>query len=66
MKKVIGLGNALVDILIEMEDNKLLDHFSLPKGSMQLVDADFSKKVLKETTNLKQTHASGGSAANDC
>lgn len=64
MKKVIGLGNALVDVLTEMNDNNLLEHFSLPKGSMQLVDADFSNKVLKETAHLKQTHASGGSAAN--
>lgn len=64
MKKVIGLGNALVDILTEINDNSLLEKFSLPKGSMQLVDAEFSKKVLEETKHLKQTHASGGSSAN--
>jgi len=64
MKRVIGLGNALVDILTEVDDENLLKKFSLPKGSMQLVDADFSNKVLKETSHLKQTYASGGSAAN--
>lgn len=64
MKRVIGLGNALVDVLTEIDDDKILENFSLPKGSMQLVDADFSNKVLSETSHLKQIHASGGSAAN--
>ena len=64
MKRVIGLGNALVDVLTEIEDEKILEDFALPKGSMQLVDADFSNRVLRETSHLKQTHASGGSAAN--
>ncbi|MEA3504462.1 MAG: adenosine kinase [Bacteroidota bacterium] len=64
MDKVIGLGNALVDIIAEMKDDSLLEKFSLPKGSMQLVDGALNKKILKESEHLKQSRASGGSAAN--
>lgn len=64
MKKILGLGNALVDIMTELEDDSLLNTFGLPKGSMQLVDFETSSAVLKGTTHLKQSLASGGSAAN--
>ena len=64
MKKIIGIGNALVDVLAFTHDEKILDHFSLPKGSMQLVDGAMSAKILKETEHLQRSMASGGSAAN--
>jgi sugar/nucleoside kinase (ribokinase family) len=38
MNKIIGIGNALVDIIIKLQDEEVLKTFSLPKGSMQLVD----------------------------
>lgn len=64
MDKIIGLGNALVDILVKMQDDKLLEELNLPKGSMQLIDADTAKSIatLLETYATKQV--SGGSAAN--
>ncbi len=64
MSKVLGMGNALVDILARMENDELLEKLNLPKGSMQLVDAETSLKVLSETNHLKKEQASGGSAAN--
>lgn len=64
MAKVLGIGNALVDIMTILEDDKTLETFNLPKGSMQLVDAAFSEKVNKGTDHLKKSIASGGSAAN--
>ncbi len=39
MRKVLGLGNALVDILVQIDDDIFLSEHKLPKGSMQLVDA---------------------------
>ncbi len=63
-KKVLGMGNALVDIITILEDDSLLEKFALSKGSMQLVDRQFSMKVLQSTANLKRTQTSGGSAAN--
>jgi len=64
MKKVLGMGNALVDIMTKLESEVLLQEFSLPKGSMQLVDKDFANKVNNGTKHLKKEQASGGSAAN--
>ncbi|MBN1651015.1 MAG: adenosine kinase, partial [Bacteroidales bacterium] len=63
-KKVLGLGNALVDIMIQLEDESLLQTFGLPKGSMQLVDKTKSDEVVKGTKHLKSSLAAGGSAAN--
>lgn len=64
MPKVLGIGNALVDIIITLEDDHLLKEFRLPKGSMQLVDRTFSDRILNGTGSLRKTIASGGSCAN--
>jgi sugar/nucleoside kinase (ribokinase family) len=63
VKNVLGLGNALLDILIPA-NNELLQKFDLPKGSMQLVDEPKRNEVLEATKNLDRTLISGGSAAN--
>ncbi|MCD6090889.1 MAG: adenosine kinase [Bacteroidales bacterium] len=63
-KKILGLGNALVDIMTQLEDESLLKNFGLPKGSMQLVDKTKSNQVVEGTKHLKTSLAAGGSAAN--
>lgn len=63
-KKVLGLGNALVDIMTQLEDESLLQAFGLPKGSMQLVDKTKSDQVIEGTKHLETSLAAGGSAAN--
>jgi len=64
MEKVLGMGNALVDVMTRLENDELLDSFGLPKGSMQLVDKAFSNNLMSQTDHLKQQLSSGGSAAN--
>ncbi|TCO08459.1 sugar/nucleoside kinase (ribokinase family) [Natronoflexus pectinivorans] len=64
MGKVLGMGNALVDILMQLESDAVLNELSLPKGSMQLVDGETANKVLQILGNGKSSKASGGSAAN--
>jgi len=64
MKKVLGLGNALVDIMTSLDHDGYLPEFGLPKGSMILVDTGRSKKIYDETIHLQKTVRSGGSAAN--
>ncbi len=64
MTKIIGLGNALVDIIVFLEDDVLLEELELPKGSMQLVDIKKSGKVRSASEHLESSFASGGSAAN--
>ena len=64
MKKkysVVGIGNAIVDILGNVTENTLED-LGIGKGVMQLIGIDRSKSLLNSLQNIKQT--SGGSAAN--
>jgi len=58
------MGNALVDILVRLESDQTLKQFALPKGSMQLVDGERSRKILAGIAHLNTAIASGGSAAN--
>lgn len=64
MKKVLGMGNALVDVLVSIHDDQLLDQFGLPKGSMQLVDKEKSQSIINALSHMNFEIASGGSAAN--
>jgi sugar/nucleoside kinase (ribokinase family) len=64
MAKIFGIGNALVDIMTSLESDDTLSKLGLPKGSMQLVNDEIISNALAETKGLKQTLASGGSAAN--
>jgi len=64
MAKVLGIGNALVDALNKLKSDDLLKELGLPKGSMQLVDAETSANIQKKSEDLEKEMASGGSAAN--
>ncbi len=59
--KVLGIGNAIVDVLCKVNDQFIKDH-SLTKGTMKLVDEQEFQKLL---SNLKiESTVSGGSVAN--
>ena len=58
---VIGIGNAIVDIISRIDD-AVLGEQDLPKGSMNLVDKDRSGSIYD--TLGETTERSGGSAAN--
>lgn len=64
MDKIIGMGNALVDILITLKDDTLLHKMDLPKGSMQLIDDNKLKHINQEFADISRHMATGGSAAN--
>ncbi len=64
MKKILGIGSALVDILIRLNDEQPLEQLGLPKGSMQLVDKLRSDAVLSAFGGYEKSLAAGGSAAN--
>ena len=61
---VLGIGNALVDIMTVIEEETVLKEFGLPRGSMTLVDAELSKKIYNATINYKREKTTGGSVAN--
>lgn len=64
MKKILGMGNALVDIMTTVPNDGVLKQFNLPKGSMQLVDSSLSQKIADSTSQYNQKITAGGSAAN--
>ena len=64
MKRILGIGNALVDIMTPIDNDKILEYLALPKGSMQLVDIKKSEQIQVNTKNFSQTRSSGGSVAN--
>ena len=64
MSKILGMGNALVDVMTLLKSDKTLKEFALPKGSMQLVSKEFSNRLLAGTLGLNKQQSSGGSAAN--
>jgi len=64
MKKVLGMGNALMDILMDLKEDQLLSEFSLPKGSMQLIDTERAKIIDQATSHLSKTITTGGFASN--
>lgn len=64
MKRVLGMGNALVDILIRVSSEDILTAYSLPKGSMQLIDRELSDRIMSALPIDQMKLVSGGSAAN--
>ena len=59
--KILGIGNAIVDVLCKVDDDFLKNN-SLTKSTMKLVDENEFKSLLK---NLKiEETVSGGSVAN--
>ena len=59
--KILGIGNAIVDVICKVEDKYLLDN-KLTKSTMKLVDEIEFKKLL--STLKIETTVSGGSVAN--
>ncbi len=64
MGKILGIGNALVDIMTQLPSDDFLKEFSLEKGSMQLVDRDLSERIDVASAHFEKSQSSGGSAAN--
>ena len=59
--KILGIGNAIVDVICKVEEN-FLNQNSLTKSTMKLVDEIEFKKLLSNL-NIEETIA-GGSVAN--
>jgi sugar/nucleoside kinase (ribokinase family) len=60
---VVGICNALVDILFQVDDSAL-EKFSLRKGVMHLVDGAAQKKFLENLKGLDGAEELGGSSMN--
>ena len=63
MKSILGMGNALTDILAVLPDDSFLRQFHLPKGSMQHVDMETGDKIWQTLKPMGVQYVAGGSAA---
>ena len=59
--KILGIGNAIVDVICKIDDQYLIDN-ELIKSTMKLVDENEFQKLLS-TLKVAET-ISGGSVAN--
>lgn len=64
MLKIVGLGNALVDVLTVLDSDDILQTLSFPKGSMQLVGKEQSQKLQSGICERERFFVTGGSASN--
>ena len=64
MKKVIGIGNALTDVLVNLRNEEVLNAHYIARGSMSLVDSELQSQVSKEVAGLPHSLSIGGSANN--
>ena len=64
MKSILGIGNALTDVLAVLPDDSLLKKYHLPKGSMQHVDMETGDRIWEALKEYGVKYVPGGSAAN--
>ena len=64
MTKIIGIGNALVDVLVHIESETLLQELGLPKGGMTHIDRKGLMRLRQRLVGIPFDRATGGSAAN--
>ena len=64
MEKIIGMGNALVDVLIKLKDDSTLTELGLSKGSMTLIDDNKLNAINELLKEVKPARVAGGSAGN--
>lgn len=62
--KVLGIGNALVDILARIPSDSLIEQFGLHRGGMTLVDEQRSAEIYEAISHLQPQAVSGGSVPN--
>ena len=64
IKRVIGIGNALTDMLVSLSSDDVLREYQLAKGSMSLVDSQMQSDVLQAVAGCPYSLSLGGSAGN--
>ena len=64
MKRVIGIGNALTDVLVNLRNEEVLHNHNIARGSMSLVDSELQSQISKEVAGLPHSLSLGGSADN--
>ena len=65
MKKILGIGSTLVDILSQVPNEEVLNELNLPKGSMTYVNINDAVSIGERLAQqYGSQRAAGDSAAN--
>lgn len=64
MKKVLGMGNALTDMLLRVGDDKEIKTMNLQRGGMHLIDFEQTQAIRSKFQLSDAKKAAGGSASN--
>ena len=64
MKRIIGIGNALTDMLVNLSNDEVLAKYGIARGSMLLVDSTLQSEVSKAVAGRPYSLSLGGSADN--
>lgn len=62
--KIVGLGNALVDVLLKLENDSVLSEIGVKKGAMDLIDKEQMIMLRKKQEMLERSEVPGGSVCN--
>ncbi|MDR2085052.1 MAG: adenosine kinase [Bacteroidales bacterium] len=64
MKKVIGIGNALMDVMVPISSYDIIDELELPHGGMVMIDKKKYDLIFEKIENIEKSFIAGGSASN--
>ena len=62
--KIIGIGNALTDIIVPIKDYEIIDSLNIPHGGMVMIDKNQFLEINKHIAKINKSMVAGGSAAN--
>ncbi|MDR1723941.1 MAG: adenosine kinase [Tannerella sp.] len=62
--KIIGIGNALLDVLIRLESDAHLTEMGIKKGAMDLIDESAMREIQENRMGLQRSEVPGGSVCN--
>src|SRR5574344_2835136 len=60
----IGLGNALVDVLVKLKNDDVLTNLGIKKGTMTMINHDQMLALHQSLNGLERTLKPGGSLCN--
>jgi Sugar kinases, ribokinase family len=64
MNNTVGLGNALVDVLLRIENEKVLSEIGVQRGAMDMISEEQMIAIQSSQKHLERTMTPGGSVCN--
>lgn len=62
--RIVGLGNALMDVLLQLKQEEILSEIGIQKGAMDMINRDQMIAIRQRLADHPRTQAPGGSVCN--